>query len=231
MDKKNIYIGFDSKEVIASEICEFSIKKNSKKSFIINHLKLLDLKNKGLYSRDHDVLSSTEFTFSRFLVPYLQNYRGWAIFCDSDFIFLNDIDELFSLADSKYAVMCVQHEYNPNVQKKKLGSNQLLYPRKNWSSLVLWNCSHPSNKVVNLDLVNSQTGKYLHRFGWLKDQEIGKISLEWNWLVGWYKEPDDGKPKALHYTVGGPWLGEEFKNIEYADIWLNYLKNCKDKNS
>mgnify|MGYP001174994405 FL=1 len=231
MDKKNIYIGFDSKEVIASEICEFSIKKNSKESFNINHLKLLDLKNKGLYSRDHDKLSSTEFTFSRFLVPYLQNYRGWAIFCDSDFIFLNDIDELFSLADSKYAVMCVQHEYNPNVQKKKLGSNQLLYPRKNWSSLVLWNCSHPSNKVVNLDLVNSQTGKYLHRFGWLKDQEIGKISLEWNWLVGWYKEPDDGKPKALHYTEGGPWLGEEFKNVEYADIWLNYLKNCKDKNS
>ena len=118
MNKKDIYIGFDSKEAIASEICEFSIKKNSKKSFSINHLKLLDLKNKGFYSRDHDKLSSTEFTFTRFLVPYLQNYKDWAVFCDSDFIFLNDIDELFSMADEKYAVMCVHHEYSPDVKKK-----------------------------------------------------------------------------------------------------------------
>ena len=120
MNKKDIYIGFDSKEAIASEICEFSIKKNSKKSFSINHLKLLDLKNKGFYSRDHDKLSSTEFTFTRFLVPYLQNYKDWAVFCDSDFIFLNDIDELFSMADEKYAVMCVHHEYSPDVKKKKI---------------------------------------------------------------------------------------------------------------
>ena len=119
--------------------------------------------------------------------------------------------------------MCVQHDYNPDDQKKKLGSSQLLYPRKNWSSLVLWNCSHPSNKIVNPELVNTQTGKYLHRFGWLKDEEIGKINLEWNWLVGWYKEPDDGKPKGIHFTEGGPWLGHPYDKSEYSDLWNEYL--------
>ena len=116
-------------------------------------------------------------------------------------------------------------------KKKKLGSSQLLYPRKNWSSLVLWNCSHPSNKIVNPELVNTQTGKYLHRFGWLKDEEIGKINLEWNWLVGWYKEPDDGKPKGIHFTEGGPWLGDDFKNVKYGDIWFRYYENFKSQNS
>ena len=231
MNKNNIFIGFDSKEPIASDICEYSLKKNSKGFLNINHLKLDDLKKKGIYKRDHDKLSSTEFTFSRFLVPYLQKYNGWALFCDSDFIFLEDINDLFLTADNKYAVMCVQHDYNPDVQKKKLGSSQLLYPRKNWSSLVLWNCSHPSNKIVNPELVNTQTGKYLHRFGWLKDEEIGKINLEWNWLVDWYNEPNDGKPKGIHFTEGGPWLGDDFKNVKYGDIWFRYYENFKSQNS
>ena len=123
MIKRNIFIGFDSKESIASDICEFSLKKNSNNLLNINHLKLTDLKKKGIYKRDHDKLSSTEFTFSRFLVPYLQNYEGWALFCDSDFLFLNDVDKLFSLANDKYAVMCVQHDYNPTLQKKNLVQN------------------------------------------------------------------------------------------------------------
>ena len=118
MNKNNIFIGFDSKEPIASDICEYSLKKNSKGFLNINHLKLDDLKKKGIYKRDHDKLSSTEFTFSRFLVPYLQKYNGWALFCDSDFIFLEDINDLFLTADNKYAVMCVQHDYNPDDQKK-----------------------------------------------------------------------------------------------------------------
>ena len=130
----------------------------------------------------------------------LNNYEGWALFCDSDFLWLDDVTKIFSLRDDKYAVMCVQHNYNPKNTKKKLGSIQEIYPRKNWSSLVLWNCSHPSNKIVNSNMVNSQTGKFMHRFGWLNDDEIGKISPEWNWLIGWYDEHTDGKPKALHFT-------------------------------
>ncbi len=120
MDKNNIYIGFDSKEPIASEVCEYSLKKNSKGYLNVNHLRLDVLKKKGIYKRDHDKLSSTEFTFSRFLVPYLQEYNGWALFCDSDFIFVEGIEHLFSIAENKYAVMCVQHDYNPDDQKKKI---------------------------------------------------------------------------------------------------------------
>ena len=124
--------------------------------------------------------------------------------------------------------MCVHHDYKPTNSKKKKLASQQIYPRKNWSSLVLWNCSHPSNRVVTPELVNTQTGKFMHRFGWLKDNEIGKINHEWNWLIGWYKEPEDGKPKALHFTEGGPWLGEDFKKKEYSDIWLNYHKKFKN---
>tara|TARA_B100000575_G_C22954832_1_gene552035 strand:- start:117 stop:806 length:690 start_codon:yes stop_codon:yes gene_type:complete len=227
MKDRKIYIGYDSKEPIASEICEFSLNKNSSKPIKINHIKLNEVKNKNIYWRETDKLGSTEFTFTRFLVPFLQNYNGWALFCDSDFLWLEDVNELFSIADNKYAIMCVHHDYKPKNTKKKLLSSQQIYPRKNWSSLVLWNCSHPSNKKVTPDLVNTETGKFMHRFGWLKDEEIGAISHEWNWLIGWYKEPEDGKPKALHYTEGGPWLGSDFQKKEYAEEWNKYFRLSK----
>ena len=150
-------------------------------------------------------------------------YKGWAIFCDCDFLWLDDISNLFKLKNNKFAIMCCKHEYNPKKKVKMDGRKQLLYPRKNWSSLVLWNCSHPSNQKLNLEMVNSQTGKFLHRFGWLKDKEIGGIGIEWNWLVNWYEEPTDGNPKALHFTEGGPWF-EQCKNTEYAEKWINEKK-------
>ena len=227
MIKNNIYIGIDSKESIASQICEYSLIVNTSQKLNINHIKINDMRKKNLYNREDDKLGSTEFTFTRFLVPLLNNYKGWALFCDSDFLWLDDVTKLLSLRDDKYAVMCVQHEYNPSETKKKLGFNQEIYPRKNWSSLVLWNCSHPSNKVVTSNLINNQSGKFMHRFGWLKDYEIGKISHEWNWLIGWYDEQTDKKPKALHFTEGGPWLGPPCNEGKYSKIWINYLKKFK----
>ena len=224
---RKVYIGFDSREVIASEVCEFSLKENSKTKLDIEHIKIEEMRKKNIYKRENDNLGSTEFTFTRFLVPHLENYSGWALFCDSDFLWLSDVNELFSLCDNKYAVMCVQHDYKPTEKQKKIGEAQHIYPRKNWSSMVLWNCSHPSNKVVTPDLVNSQTGKFMHRFGWLEDKEIGEISHEWNWLVGWYKEPVNGKPKTLHFTEGGPWLGSQYDNKEYSNIWSSYFSNFK----
>ena len=109
------------------------------------------------------------------------------------------------------------------------GKEQTIYPRKNWSSLVLWNCGHPSNKTVTKDYVNdpNTTGKILHRFSWLEDHEIGSISHEWNWLAGWYKEPDDGKPKAIHYTEGGPWF-KDYRNCEYSELWKSSLNGMMD---
>ncbi len=219
----NIYIGYDSREDLAYQVCSHSIK--SKSDFAnIHPLKLNNLREMGYYTRGEDKLGSTEFTFSRFLVPILNEYKGWALFCDCDLLFLNPIEELFSLVDDKYAVMCAQHDYNPKGNTKMDGRLQSIYPRKNWSSVVLWNCEHPSNKNITTKLINDPetTGKYLHRFSWLKDEEIGKISHEWNWLVGWYDEPKDGHPKAIHYTEGGPWF-PEYRFCDYHDIWKKNL--------
>ena len=220
----NIFIGYDSREDLAYQVCSYSIKSKSKLAKIFP-LKLNELKSKGLYNRDEDKLGSTEFTFSRFLVPVLNDYTGWALFCDCDILFLNSVEELFSQVNDKYAVMCVKHDYTPKGDTKMDGRIQSIYPRKNWSSLVLWNCNHPSNKKITSELVNDPkiTGKFLHRFSWLEDDEIGEISHEWNWLVGWYKEPTDGAPKAIHYTEGGPWF-PEYRFCDYHEIWKNKLQ-------
>lgn len=216
-----IFIGYDSREKVASDVCILSINKFASKKFEIDLLNQKELKKKKIYTRDIDPLSSTEFTFTRFLVPYLMNYKGWAVFCDCDFLWIEDINKLFELRDDKYAVMCVQHDYKPNQNIKMDNKKQHTYPRKNWSSMVLWNCGHYANQKLTPDVVNSQTGKYLHRFGWLEDKYIGEINHEWNWLVGWYNEPKDGRPKALHFTEGGPWF-KNHQNNKYSDIWSEF---------
>ncbi len=226
----NIYIGYDSREDLAYQVSKFSIL-NKSNNINVHPLKLAELKDKNLYWREEDKLGSTEFTFSRFLVPELNEFKGWALFCDCDLLFLEDVNKLFDLADDKYAIMCVQHDYNPGEGLKMDGKKQTIYPRKNWSSVVLWNCSHPSNKNLNKELVNhpDTTGKYLHRFSWLKDDEIGSIPHAWNWLVGWYDEPKDGKPNAIHYTEGGPWF-ENYRFCDYHQVWKdNLTKMMKSK--
>jgi lipopolysaccharide biosynthesis glycosyltransferase len=225
----NIYVGYDSREKISSDVCKYSLIKNSTLKLNIEFLKKFELEKKNILYRQNDKLSSTEFTFSRFLVPYLNDYKGWALFCDCDFLWLEDIKNLFDLVDDKYAVMCVQHDYKPSSITKMDGRRQLLYPKKNWSSMVLWNCSHPENKNVTVEMVNTQTGKFLHRFGWLDDSLIGSIDYSWNWLVGWYKKDKTKKPKALHYTEGGPWF-DDYKNCEYSEVWKEYESEMIDKN-
>jgi lipopolysaccharide biosynthesis glycosyltransferase len=157
------------------------------------------------------------------------------LFIDCDFLYKENIEKLFQLTDPRYAVMCAKHDYTPKEGTKMDGQQQYQYPRKNWSSMMLFNCEHPSNKELTKELVNDPDvdGKFLHRFSWLKDQEIGSIPYQWNWLVGWYNEPEDGRPKALHYTEGGPWF-KEYERCEYAVDWLlmekEYLKSiAKEK--
>ena len=221
-----IYIGWDSREDIAYQVCRESILKHASIPVEIVPLKQEQLRESCDYYRKPDKLASTEFTFTRFLVPHLNNYEGWAMFVDCDFVFTCDVKEIFDQTDDRYAVMCVQHDYNPQSMTKMDGKEQHVYPRKNWSSMMLFNCAHPANSIVTKDFVNDpvKDGKYLHRFSWLKDREIGKLSNEYNWLVNWYKEPEDGKPKVLHYTEGGPWF-EGYTNCEYADVWYSYLKS------
>tara|TARA_B110000503_G_scaffold69653_1_gene108553 strand:- start:1683 stop:3398 length:1716 start_codon:yes stop_codon:yes gene_type:complete len=216
--KLKIFIGWDSREDIAYQVCKQSIINTTSVPVEITPLKQRLLKREFMYWRKSDKLASTEFTFTRFLLPELTKFEGWALFIDCDFVALDDVKKLFDQRDDKYAVMCAQHDYTPKKGFKMDGQVQHVYPRKNWSSMMLINCGHPSNKVLTRELVNDNDidGAYLHRFSWLQDNEIGKLSHEWNWLVGWYKEPKDGKPKFLHYTEGGPWF-EQYQNCEYAN--------------
>ena len=228
MNNFNVYIGYDSKEDIAYRVCKYSILKRSGSNVKITSLKLHELVAKNLYKRDIDPLASTEFTYSRFLVPALNNYNGWAIFCDCDFIFFEDISNILTDIDQSKAVYCVQHDYTPKEKHKMDGQKQTIYPRKNWSSLILFNCSHSSNKRLSVDLVNSETGSFLHQFKWLKDSEIGSLDERWNWLEGWTSKHNNKKPFAVHYTRGGPWF-EEWQDVEFANEWIeerdDYLKN------
>jgi lipopolysaccharide biosynthesis glycosyltransferase len=212
-----IFVGYDPREDIAYKVCKYSILKHNS-TINIKPIIQKELRELGLYYREIDLLSSTEFSFTRFLVPYLSEYSGWTLFCDCDFLWLEDVQHLFNLCDDRYAVMVVKHNYKPESLIKMGGKIQTVYPRKNWSSMVLWNCKHPSNKKLTIQNINEKSGRYLHQFKWLHNEEIGEVPVEWNWLVGWNY---GSTPKAIHYTEGGPWL-EEFKYCEYSDIWNQY---------
>tara|TARA_Y100001970_G_scaffold166351_1_gene203452 strand:+ start:17756 stop:18451 length:696 start_codon:yes stop_codon:yes gene_type:complete len=220
MSNLSIYIGYDSKEDIAYRVCKYSILKRSTKDLRVMSLKLYELITKKFYFRSVDPLASTEFTYSRFLVPALNNFKGWALFCDCDFIFFEDISKILDNIDETKAVYCVQHDYTPKEKHKMDGQKQTIYPRKNWSSLILFNCAHPSNKKLTIDLVNSETGSYLHQFKWLNDEEIGILDERWNWLEGWTSNHNNKKPFAVHYTRGGPWF-DEWQDVEFANEWIS----------
>ena len=218
-----VFVGYDTREDIAYQVCKHSIE-SKQPDVSVRPLKQQELRDAGWYTRGIDKLASTEFTFTRFLIPELCNFNGWALFMDCDMILKTDIKQLFDQADDEYAVMCVQHDYSPSATIKMDGQAQTIYPRKNWSSVMLFNCGHKSNAKLTQNLINDPkiTGAYLHRFSWLKDKEVGELSPEWNWLVGHYKEPKDGTPKLIHYTEGGPWF-ENYRNCEYHQDWKTEL--------
>lgn len=211
-----IFIGFDRNESAAYWILERSIKSRTELPLDIRPLDVQHLRLAGLYWRADDPLASTEFTYSRFLVPYLCDYKGWALFMDSDMLCRSDIGDLLSLRDERYAAMCVKHDYRPRETEKMGGKVQTVYPRKNWSSLVLYNCGHPSNKALNPAAVNTRSGAYLHQFQWLPDESLGSLPEEWNWLEGW----SEGKPKIVHYTRGIPGIHEDTENMAFAGEYL-----------
>jgi lipopolysaccharide biosynthesis glycosyltransferase len=216
-----IFIGFDTNQKAAYDVAKCSSEQWGLVD--IFPLKQDELRTNGTYTRPMDPLSSTEFSFTRFLVPTLMNYDGWALFVDCDVLFLKSPKELFALANDNYAVMVAKHDYRPTQKTKMDGKIQHVYPRKNWSSVVLFNCAHPSNRALTQEIVNTETGQFLHQFMWLTDDEIGEIPREWNWLVDWYQEPGDGQPKLLHFTEGGPWF-DKYSNCSYSDKW-HIVKN------
>lgn len=226
-DKINIYIGLDEPHLEAFNVCKYSIlEKNKKYNINIQPINYNTVKE---YDREKDQYESTQFAFARFFAPYLSNFKGISIFLDGDFLLLESIDKLLDLYDSKYALQCCQHDYKPKESIKMDGKLQAVWPRKNWSSLMIINNEHPKNKTLTPTTINNQSGAFLHRFKWLDDAEIGSLPLQWNWLVNWYTEPDDGCPLALHYTEGGPWL-KEFKDCEYSKVWRKTFDIVKKSN-
>ena len=165
-----------------------------------------------IYDLISDAPCSTDFAISRFLVPILHQ-TGWALFVDSDVVFLRDVNSLFRLADKNKAVMVVKHHNGHEPGTKMDGQAQTLYARKNWSSVMLFNCDHLANERLTLHDVNTRPGRWLHRFGWLHDDEIGELPGEWNWLVGMQEKP--ANPAIAHYTLGTP----ELVDSPHADIW------------
>ena len=217
-----VFVGYDPREDIAYQVCKHSILTRQPDAEV-RPLVQKELRDAGWYTRPIDKLASTEFTFTRFLVPELANFKGWAVFMDCDMILTTDIKELFDQADDSKAVMCVQHDYTPKEGMKMDGQKQTIYPRKNWSSVVLFNCGHPSNARLTQDMVNDieLNGAYFHRFSWLKDEEIGELDHTWNYLVGVYDDIET--PKLIHYTEGGPWF-ENYRNCEFSLRWKEELQ-------
>ncbi len=211
-----IFIGFDPRETVAYHVLSHSIHARASAPVSIAPLMLSQLG--GLMTRERNSLQSTDFSFSRFLTPYLCGFEGWAIFMDCDMLVLEDIVKLWALRDDKYAVMCVKHDHVPKEKTKFLGTQQTKYEKKNWSSVMLFNCAKCT--ALTPDYVNSASGLDLHRFNWLgADDLIGEIPHRWNLLVGYDQSIPVDEVSNLHYTIGGPYF-HDYKDIDYAAEWF-----------
>jgi hypothetical protein len=175
---------------------------------------------RGLYTRAQPATSTTEFSMTRFLTPALCGFKGWSLFLDCDMVARVDVYDLFDHvqdgADAKAVYVC-QHDYVPKEGAKATGQ-QLAYPRKNWSSCMLFN--NAACQDLSPAYVNTASGLELHRFRWMPDVAIGSLPLEWNWLVGEY--PENPHAKILHYTLGTPCFPGYERGEHAADWWAEH---------
>lgn len=228
--KRSIWIGYEPRETNAYLVAAASIRRYWPDA-PIRPLILDRLREDGVYTRPmsrqngqmFDVVSgapmSTEFAVSRFFVPHLAG-SGWALFMDCDMLIRTDLRNLFGLADPTKAVMCVQHEYRPAGTTKMDGQAQTDYRRKNWSSVVLFNCDHRANKNLGVDEINRLPGRDLHAFCWLDDDEIGTLDRTWNHLVDVYQAAPDAK--IVHFTNGIPSMAG-YGASEFSGEWRAVL--------
>ena len=208
-----VFIGYDSREAVAYSVLAHSIQARASAPVSITPLKLSDLKT--VLTRERHPLQSTDFSFSRFLTPYLSDYTGWSVFMDCDMLMLRDIAELWRLRDDRYAVNVVQHDHVPNESVKFLGEPQTTYEKKNWSSVMLFN--NARCRALTPDYVNRAPGLELHQFKWLDSEDlIGALPHQWNHLVSY--DPPNPNAALVHFTLGGPYFPEH-ANSEYADEW------------
>ena len=217
-DLVRLVVGFDARETIAYHVfCQSVLEKTS---LPVSFLPLVE-QSLAAYKETH-ADGSNRFTYTRFLTPFLMGFEGWAIFADGDMVCRSDIAELWKLRDPSKAVQVVKHDYLTKSSTKYLGNKNENYPRKNWSSVILWNCGHPENRCLTPDLVSSKDGSFLHRFQWLADSLIGELDKEWNWLAIEYDE--NPSANLIHYTLGTPCF-REFRDCSSSEHWHRVLAN------
>ena len=236
MNKLLVCVGYDSREDIAYQVCRHSIYRRSTLPVEIYPLKHKELRDQGLFWRPWltagsgqtvDCIDgrpfSTAFSHTRFLTPHIAKKKGyqWALFIDCDFLFQEDVANLFKLVKDDYSVMCRKFGYHIANDVKMDGMKQTSYDKKLWSSLCLWNTE---KYFPSVDQVNSKDGAWLHQYQWLSDDQIGSVPEGWNWISG-----TDEVPKAIHYTEGGPWF-PQYEKCEYGHLWkseLNHMENSE----
>ena len=210
-----VFIGYDPKEAVAYHTLAHSILRRS--TIPVSIAPLMQSQLRGIYTRPRGPTESTEFSLTRFLVPSLSDFRGWSLFMDCDMLCRADIAELAAQIERQrdMAVLVCKHDYVPKTERKFLGHLQTKYPRKNWSSLMLFN--NERCRALTPDYVNAASGLELHRFAWTEDSRIGELPLAWNWLVGEYEYNPNAK--IVHYTLGGPYF-DDYRNCDYASEWF-----------
>lgn len=210
----NITIGYDDREAVAFNVLAYSIHARASQPVSIAPVMLSQLKS--VFHRERHPLQSTDFSFSRFLTPYLSDYTGWSIFMDCDMLVLDDIAKLWAMRDERYAVMVVKHVHVPKEERKFLNEPQSKYEKKNWSSVMLFN--NARCRALTPEFVNNASGLELHQFKWLGDDKlIGALPPQWNHLVGYDAPRADAS--LVHFTLGGPYF-DEYRQCEYAQQWF-----------
>jgi len=211
-----VFVGYDPREAVAYDVLAHSIQTRTSSPVSLTPLRLSELGD--LMWRERHELQSTDFSFSRFLVPYLCGFEGWAIFMDCDMLVLDDIASLWELRDERYAVQVVRHDHRPEQTTKFLNQPQTTYEKKNWSSVMLLNCGRCT--ALTPEYVNTASGLDLHRFCWLGDDDlIGELPHRWNHLVDYDPSLSVDELSNLHFTNGGPYF-DDYRNCGYADLWL-----------
>lgn len=218
-----VFIGYDPVESVAWHTHAHSILESASRPVALVPVNIRNLRQ--IHTRERDPKQSNEFSFTRFLVPYLAGFEGHAVFLDCDQLIRTDVADLFAIGEAApdKAVHVVQHDYEPKDTIKYLDTVQYRYPRKNWSSVVLWNCGHPANRVLTPEFVNTAAAMTLHRFQWLDDDLLGSLDVRWNWLVGEYADPP-ADVKLVHWTTGGPYF-TEYRDADFAGEWFE----CRDR--
>jgi len=221
INKYRVFVGFDQREAIAYHTFAQSLIQNSSVpvSLIPMSLKVLQ----SVYNETHSD-ASNEFIYSRFLVPFLCGFDGPAVFVDGDMVIETDVKDLFNLFDSSKAIQVVQHDYKTKVNLKYLGNKNEDYPRKNWSSMILWNCGHAAHRILTPEFVAKQAGSFLHRFQWIDDRDIGSLDASWNWLAEEYSPNESAH--LIHYTLGTPCF-KDYRDCSQSDRWHAYYQSLQ----